>query len=326
MRAAHLSRRQLYACGPGRSLRRRAGFGGGARGLPISDADRRGLSRLPATGHFLGAARRARSAATARGWRTCARPDLCGRRALDARRGHRRERLVAEGPITSFAIDADARAGRVRAGWPALPGRPARRLDRTGRNGPKRRGPAPIRPRRGPHRYVSAGSLDVVGPSGDALLAGESGAPGSRRLSVGVPDRPASSAGTRGWWWSPDGRQILATRAAGATSLHLLDLWRRLGRRALGPGDLSAPGRGALGGGRRSADHGAPPAASSTAWCSRSTREPARPRCTRSWPTPAGWNRSRARRGTCPTAASWSAASWPTTASTPAASSPTAAC
>jgi dipeptidyl-peptidase-4 len=126
-------------------------------------------------------------------------------------------RLVAEGPITSFAIDADARAAAFeRAG----------RLFRAdlldGSITPVETDRSVGDPRIDPTGtrigYVSAGSLYVVGPSGDALLAGESG------VAWGGPGEPEFGR-TRGWWWSPDGRQILATRAAGATSLHLLDLW-----------------------------------------------------------------------------------------------------
>jgi len=71
--------------------------------------------------------------------------------------------------------------------------------------------------------------LRVVGPDGaDELLAGEPGGvswrdPGGVRW--GVPEEAAAEFGrTRGWWWAPDGSQILAARSAGSISLHLLDL------------------------------------------------------------------------------------------------------
>ena len=71
--------------------------------------------------------------------------------------------------------------------------------------------------------------LRVIGPDGvDELLAGEPGGvswrdPGG--VKWGVPDPAAAEFGrTRGWWWAPDGSQILAARAAGSISLHLLDL------------------------------------------------------------------------------------------------------
>ena len=127
----------------------------------------------------------------------------------------------------------------------------------------------------------------------------------------------------RGYWWAPDGRTVLAARVdeSRVQRWHLHDPAqpepaptavayppagsperrghpaparprRRLGRRALGPGDLPVPGRRVVGRRRRPADHRAAPARSSTAWCWRSTRAPARPRCTPSWPTRAGWSRS----------------------------------
>jgi dipeptidyl-peptidase-4 len=71
--------------------------------------------------------------------------------------------------------------------------------------------------------------LRVVGPDGrDELLAGEPGGvswrdPGGVRW--GVPEAAAAEFGrTRGWWWAPDGSQVLAARSAGSISLHLLDL------------------------------------------------------------------------------------------------------
>jgi dipeptidyl-peptidase-4 len=83
-------------------------------------------------------------------------------------------------------------------------------------------------------------SLRVVGPDGtDELLAGEPG----RQVGWGVPEPVAERefGRTRGWWWAPDGRSVLAARTdssripdgvgqprAGGmnaqVSLHLLDL------------------------------------------------------------------------------------------------------
>nr|WP_189081205.1 prolyl oligopeptidase family serine peptidase [Mangrovihabitans endophyticus] len=77
--------------------------------------------------------------------------------------------------------------------------------------------------------YLTAdGCLRVIGPHGDELLAGEPGGaswrdPGGVRW--GSAGEPADLFGrARGWWWSPDGGQILACRLARAVSLHLLDL------------------------------------------------------------------------------------------------------
>ena len=78
--------------------------------------------------------------------------------------------------------------------------------------------------------YVTPGDcLRIVGPDGaDDLLAGEPDGtswrdPGGVRW--GVADADAREFGrTRGWWWAPDGSQVLAARTAKAVSLHLLDL------------------------------------------------------------------------------------------------------
>jgi dipeptidyl-peptidase 4 len=69
--------------------------------------------------------------------------------------------------------------------------------------------------------YRHAGTLRVIGPHGDMLLAGE-------------PDpvaggQPHVSWGRAGWWWAPDGQGVLATRSdtrgrRAEASLHLLDL------------------------------------------------------------------------------------------------------
>jgi dipeptidyl-peptidase-4 len=141
------------------------------------------------------------------------------------------EQQVAPGPVDSYAIDRDARvAAYAREGrlW---------RADLL--SGEVRAVPAAVpvhdpRPDPGGRSigYVtfSGGSaaLRVAGPDGDRLLAGEAGAAWREHggpISWGVPDPAEVRFGrARGWWWSPDGQQILAARTAGATSLHLLDL------------------------------------------------------------------------------------------------------
>ncbi|GAA1588733.1 alpha/beta hydrolase family protein [Actinoplanes couchii] len=74
----------------------------------------------------------------------------------------------------------------------------------------------------------AAASLRVTGPDGDRLLAGEPGNAWREHgdtIAWGIPGAGAAEFGrTRGWWWSPDGRQILAVRSARTVSLHLLDL------------------------------------------------------------------------------------------------------
>jgi dipeptidyl-peptidase-4 len=134
---------------------------------------------------------------------------------LDVATGALRE--VATGPIDAYAIDTDARSAAFsRAGQlvradlidGALTDLETDkavedpRLDPTGRH----------------IGYLSEGGIYVVGPNGDELLAGEPG------VVWGGPGEPEFGR-RRGWWWSPDGSQILATRSAGAASLHLLDLW-----------------------------------------------------------------------------------------------------
>ena len=70
--------------------------------------------------------------------------------------------------------------------------------------------------------------LRVVGPDGDRLLAGERGNAWREHggpICWGVPDPGVVRFGRhRGWWWGPDGNQILAARTAAGISLHLLDL------------------------------------------------------------------------------------------------------
>ncbi|WP_438861954.1 prolyl oligopeptidase family serine peptidase [Paractinoplanes abujensis] len=141
------------------------------------------------------------------------------------------ESLVAPGPVSSYATDRDAtvaaftregrlfRADLVRGTVTEVP------TDAPAED------PRPD-PRGVTIGYVSpAGgspSLRVVGPDGDRLLAGEPGNAWREHCGTigwGVPDETARRFGRdRGWWWSPDGSQILAARTAASTSLHLLDL------------------------------------------------------------------------------------------------------
>jgi dipeptidyl-peptidase-4 len=139
------------------------------------------------------------------------------------------EQLVFAGPVTSFAVDHLARVAAF-----AVDGR-LFRADLPSSSVAALATAEPVADARpdptGTHiGYVTvAGCLRVVGPDGDDhLLAGETGGvswrdPGGVRW--GLPDAAAAEFGrTRGWWWSPDGGQVLATRTAGAVSLHLLDL------------------------------------------------------------------------------------------------------
>ncbi|MEV6347779.1 prolyl oligopeptidase family serine peptidase [Actinoplanes sp. NPDC051851] len=141
------------------------------------------------------------------------------------------EHLVAPGPIDAYAADRDARVAAFTRGGrlfradlesgavTAVPTAGAvhdARPDPTGRM----------------IGYVTdpdgSAALRVAGPDGDRLLAGEPGNAWREhggRIAWGVAGRGAAEFGrTRGWWWAPDGGQVLAVRTAGATSLHLLDL------------------------------------------------------------------------------------------------------
>ncbi|WP_328462216.1 prolyl oligopeptidase family serine peptidase [Actinoplanes sp. NBC_00393] len=141
------------------------------------------------------------------------------------------EQQVAAGPVESYATDRDARvAAFARAGElfradlidgtvTAIPtAEPVHdpRPDPAGRN---------IGYVTDPH---GSATLRVVGPDGDRLLAGEPGNAWREHcgaISWGVAGVGAAEFGrTRGWWWAPDGSQILAVRTAKAASLHLLDL------------------------------------------------------------------------------------------------------
>jgi dipeptidyl-peptidase-4 len=126
-------------------------------------------------------------------------------------------RQVAEGPIGSFATDATARSAVF-----TRDGRLYRADLLDGTVQPIETEVTPEEPRLDPTGttigYLSAGALRIVGARGDELLAGEPG------VVWGGPG-PAAFGRRRGWWWSPDGSQILATRHAATASLHLLDLW-----------------------------------------------------------------------------------------------------
>jgi dipeptidyl-peptidase-4 len=141
------------------------------------------------------------------------------------------ERLIAPGPVTAYAVDRDARIAAF-----AGDGRLHRADLLTGTVDEVPTAERVEDPRPDPtgrsigyvsHAHGSA-SLRVVDRDGDRLLAGEPGNAWREHggaVSWGVPDPAAIQFGRdRGWWWAPDGRQILAARSAGSTSLHLLDL------------------------------------------------------------------------------------------------------
>nr|WP_296069642.1 prolyl oligopeptidase family serine peptidase [uncultured Actinoplanes sp.] len=141
------------------------------------------------------------------------------------------ERLVASGPVTAYATDRDARVAAF-----ARDGR-LHRVDLILGEVTEVPTDEPVEdPRPDPvgraigyiGRASGAPSLRVAGPDGDRLLAGEPGNAWREHVGTitwGVADPAARRLGRdRGWWWSPDGHQILAARTAGSTSLHLLDL------------------------------------------------------------------------------------------------------
>jgi dipeptidyl-peptidase-4 len=141
------------------------------------------------------------------------------------------ERRVTDGPVDSYATDRDARTAAV-----IRDGRLFRADLVTGAvTGMPAAGPAfdaRPDPLGGLIGYVTdpdgAASLHVTGVEGDRLLAGEPGNAWREHggtISWGMPGAGAAEFGrTRGWWWSPDGTQILAVRSARTVSLHLLDL------------------------------------------------------------------------------------------------------
>ncbi|MFC7527859.1 prolyl oligopeptidase family serine peptidase [Actinoplanes sp. GCM10030250] len=141
------------------------------------------------------------------------------------------EHLVAAGPIRSYAADREARTVAF-----ARDGRLFRAdlIEGTVTEVPTAGPVHDPRPDPDGHAigYVidqgGSAALRVAGPDGDRLLAGEPGNAWREHcgtISWGVAGAGSAEFGrTRGWWWAPVGRQILAVRTAKASSLHLLDL------------------------------------------------------------------------------------------------------
>ncbi|MGH3656159.1 MAG: prolyl oligopeptidase family serine peptidase [Micromonosporaceae bacterium] len=149
-------------------------------------------------------------------------------RVLDVRSGE--DRLVVDGGVDQYAIDATCQvAGYVSGG----------RLHRVAVDDgtvTEYRGAGHVRavrpdPTGRRLAYLTAGTLRVIDETGAGdLLAGEEpGTDDRRTVRWGEPSEPEISGMTSGYWWSPDGERLLATRidhtVTGApTSLHLLDL------------------------------------------------------------------------------------------------------
>nr|WP_239102780.1 prolyl oligopeptidase family serine peptidase [Actinoplanes siamensis] len=141
------------------------------------------------------------------------------------------EHLIAPGPIDSYAVDRDARVAAFARGGRLFRADLAAGAVTAIPTADPVHDPRPDPPgvRIG---YVTdpggSASLRVTGPDGDRLLAGEPGNAWREHggnIAWGVAGAGAAEFGrTRGWWWSPDGTQVLAVRTAGSISLHLLDL------------------------------------------------------------------------------------------------------
>ncbi|MEU4425922.1 prolyl oligopeptidase family serine peptidase [Actinoplanes sp. NPDC024001] len=141
------------------------------------------------------------------------------------------ERRVATGPVESYAIDRDARVAAFARGGELF------RADLIDGTVTAIATAEPVHdPRPDPAGrtigYVTdphgSAALRVAGPEGDRLLAGEPGNAWREHggtISWGMAGTGAAEFGrSRGWWWAPDGSQILAVRTAKSASLHLLDL------------------------------------------------------------------------------------------------------
>jgi len=141
------------------------------------------------------------------------------------------ESLVAAGPVDTYATDRDARVAAFARAGRLFQADLVRGTVAEVPTGAPAEDPRPD-PDGVTIGYVSRTdgypSLRIAGPDGDRLLAGEQGNAWRERggpIGWGVPDESALRFGrARGWWWAPDGSQILAARTAASTSLHLLDL------------------------------------------------------------------------------------------------------